>query len=83
MELNRHVDQLRQWVEDCSATFADKYCLVTGEVARIESRDLDAMRLYDQAICFAREYGFVQNKGISNELAGGRSAGDRLGSPLS
>ena len=27
--------------------FADQYCLVAAEVSRIESRDFDAIRLYD------------------------------------
>jgi hypothetical protein len=43
--------------------------LVSAELARIESRDLDAMRLYEEAIRAARENGFVQNEGVANELA--------------
>ena len=40
-----------------------------AEVARIEGRDLDAMRLYEQAIRSARENGFVHNEALANELA--------------
>ena len=39
------------------------------ERIRLEGRDLDAMRLYEEAIRAARENGFVQNGGLANELA--------------
>jgi PAS domain S-box-containing protein len=67
--LAAHLDQLREWAENCSATFLDKHALVAAEVARLERRDLDAMRLYEEAIRTARENGFIQNKGLANELA--------------
>ena len=67
--LDRHVAQLRDWAEHCSVTFKDRYALVSAEVARIEGRDLDAMRLYQQAIEIARDNGFVQNEAIANEVA--------------
>ncbi len=67
--LMAHVEQLRDWAEHCSVTFKDKYTLILAEVARIEGRDLDAMHLYQQAIHFARENGFVQNEAIANEVA--------------
>src|SRR6202023_2581929 len=50
-------------------TFGDKYALVSAEIARLEGRDADAMRLYEQAIRSARAHGFVQNEGIAHELA--------------
>ena len=40
-----------------------------AEIARIEKRDSDALRLYEQAIHLARENGFVQNEGLAHELA--------------
>jgi len=67
--LKQSLEQLREWAESCPETFLDKYNLVSAEVARIEGRDLDAMRLYEEAIRAARENGFVQNEGIGNELA--------------
>ncbi|MEA3122826.1 MAG: hypothetical protein QOH33_2416, partial [Paraburkholderia sp.] len=45
--------------------------LVSAEIARIEGRDADAMRLYDEAIRAARENGFVQNEGVAHELVAG------------
>jgi PAS domain S-box-containing protein len=43
--------------------------LVTAEIARIEGRELDAERLYEQAIRLARDHGFVQNEGLADEVA--------------
>jgi predicted ATPase len=67
--LTAHREQLREWAENYPPTFADKHTLVSAELARLEGRDLDAMRLYEEAIRAARENGFVQNEGIANELA--------------
>ena len=35
---------LREWAEICPSTFLDKHRLVLAELARIEGRELDAMR---------------------------------------
>jgi PAS domain S-box-containing protein len=67
--LARHCEQLREWAETCAPTFTDKYALVSAEIARLEGRDLDAMRLYEEAIHAAHAHGFVQNEGIAHELA--------------
>jgi PAS domain S-box-containing protein len=67
--LMTHQDQLREWAESCPSTFADKHALVSAEIARLEGRDADALRLYEQAIHLARENGFVQHEGLAHELA--------------
>src|SRR3984893_1590334 len=67
--LTVHRKQLREWADIYPPTFDDKHALVSAELARIEGRDLDAMRLYEEAIRAARENGFVHNEGIGNELA--------------
>jgi PAS domain S-box-containing protein len=67
--LKQSLELLGEWSRSCPETFLDKYTLVSAEVARIEHRDLDAMRLYEEAIRTARENGFVQDEGIANELA--------------
>ena len=41
-----------------------------AEIARIEGRELEAMRLYEQAIRSARDNGFVHHEALANELAG-------------
>jgi PAS domain S-box-containing protein len=65
-----HLKELWEWVQNCSMTFLDKHALVSAEGARIEGRDFDAMRLYEKAIRYARENGFIQNEALANEIAG-------------
>jgi PAS domain S-box-containing protein len=67
--LSAHHRQLRTWAQHCPENFADRAALVGAEIARLEGRDVDTMRLYDQAIRLARDNGFVQNEGLANERA--------------
>jgi predicted ATPase/signal transduction histidine kinase/GAF domain-containing protein/CheY-like chemotaxis protein len=67
--LTAHREQLREWAENYPPTFSDKHALASAELARIEGRDADAMRLYEKAIQSARENGFVQNEGVAHEVA--------------
>jgi len=53
--LNAHQRQLAKWAETYPPTFADKVRARVGEIARLEGRDADAMRLYEQAIRSARD----------------------------
>jgi PAS domain S-box-containing protein len=61
--------QINLLAEHCPENFGNRVALVDAEIARIEGRELDAQRLYEQAIRLARENGFTQNEGIANELA--------------
>jgi PAS domain S-box-containing protein len=61
--------QLDLWAQNCPETFANRAALVAAEIARIEGREPDAMRLYEQAIRAARDNGLVQNEALANELA--------------
>jgi PAS domain S-box-containing protein len=67
--LAAHCKQLGLWAENCPESFQDRHALVSAEVARIEGRELDAQRLYEQAIRSARESGFVQNEALAYELS--------------
>ncbi|MFM0149243.1 trifunctional serine/threonine-protein kinase/ATP-binding protein/sensor histidine kinase [Paraburkholderia sp. RL18-085-BIA-A] len=67
--LTAHREQLREWADNYAPTFAHKHALVSAEIARIEGRDADALRLYEEAINAASEQRFVQNEGIAHELA--------------
>ena len=69
--LTAHCEQLREWADIYPPTFRDKHALVAAEIARLEGRDADAMRLYEDAIELARENGFVQCEGIACEAAAG------------
>ena len=64
-----HHRQLEVWAENCSENFENRAALVSAEIARIEGRDLDAMRLYEQAVRSAHANGFVHNEALANELA--------------
>ncbi|MDZ8187728.1 MAG: AAA family ATPase [Nostoc sp. ChiSLP02] len=67
--LQQHQQQLQYWAEHCAANFLHKSLLVAAEIARIEGRDWEAMRLYEQSINSAREHQFVQYEALSHELA--------------
>ena len=67
--LTAHREQLREWADNYPPTFGDKYALVSAEIARIEGRDAEAMRLYEQAIRSAHDNGFAQNEALAHEVA--------------
>jgi PAS domain S-box-containing protein len=67
--LAAHQAQLHEWALGFAPTFSDKFLLVSAEVARIEGRDLEAMRLFEEAIQAAREHGFIPAEAIANERA--------------
>ena len=61
--------QLQTWASLCAENFENRAALVGAEIARLEGREIDAERLYEQAIRSARANGFVQNEAIAYELA--------------
>lgn len=67
--LREPLEMLRFWSEFCPDNFADRYALVRAELARVEGRDGDALRLYDQAIGSAQRSGFVHQAALAAELA--------------
>jgi PAS domain S-box-containing protein len=67
--LATHHRQLQVWAENCPENFENRAALVGAEIARIEGRELDAERLYEQAIRSAHATGFVHDEALANELA--------------
>jgi PAS domain S-box-containing protein len=67
--LTAHHRQFQIWAEHCPENFENRAALVGAEIARIEGRDVEAMRLYEQAIRSARENSFVHNEALAYELA--------------
>jgi PAS domain S-box-containing protein len=67
--INTNKEKLRQLSESCADNFLCRYLLVSAEHARIEGRDHEAAKLYDQAIRAAHASGFAQIEGLANELA--------------
>jgi PAS domain S-box-containing protein len=67
--LASHHQQLEAWAKGCPENFTNRAALLAAEIARIEGRAHDAMRLYEQAIQSANENGFVQNEALAYEVA--------------
>jgi PAS domain S-box-containing protein len=67
--LAAHHEQLEAWAANCPENFENRAALVGAEIARIEGRDLEAMRLYEEAIRSARANGFIHNEALANEVA--------------
>lgn len=67
--LRSHLKQLGIWAESCPENFQNRRTLIAAEIARIENRDSEAMRFYEDAIQHAREHGFIQIEALGNELA--------------
>jgi PAS domain S-box-containing protein len=64
-----HHNQLRAWAVNCPENFEHRAALVGAELARLQGRDVDAERLYEQAIRAARANGFVHNEALAYEVA--------------
>jgi len=60
---------LKQWGARCPEHVAHGDLLVCAEIARIDMRDMDAMRLYDQAIDAAQNSGLLQMTALATETA--------------
>jgi PAS domain S-box-containing protein len=64
-----HHKQLQLWAVNSPDNFENRAALVGAEIARLDGRELDAMRLYEQAIRSARVNGFIHNEALGSELA--------------
>ncbi len=64
-----HHEQLALWAEHCPENFANRAALVGAEIACLDGRELDAERLYEEAMRLARAHGFLQNEGLASERA--------------
>ncbi|HSW07193.1 AAA family ATPase [Aquabacterium sp.] len=67
--LRAHHAQLAQWAENCHENFDSRAALVGAEIARLEGRDLDAIRHYEASIRSARDNAQLQTEGVAHELA--------------
>ncbi|KVM96615.1 histidine kinase [Burkholderia anthina] len=68
-QLARHQAKLNVLANHFPRNFDNRAALVDAEIARIESRILDAERLYEQAIDAARASDFPHQEAIASELA--------------
>ncbi len=67
--LAAHQRQLAEWARHCPENFESRAVLLDAELARVEGRELDAMRLFERAILSAHEGGFVQIEALATERA--------------
>ena len=68
--LAEHQRTLAFWAEQGPLNFENRAALVAAEIARLQGRELDAMRLYDRAIRSAELSGLVHNQAVAYEVAG-------------
>lgn len=68
-KLAAHQRQLRAWAEHCPENFASRAALLDAEIARLEDREIEAERLFEQAMRSARTNGLVHEEALANELA--------------
>ena len=61
---------LKAWAGQSPANFEGLYLLTEAEIARAESRPMEAMALYDRAIASMHRYGYTHYEAMANELAG-------------
>ncbi|MBW9063062.1 AAA family ATPase [Rhizobium herbae] len=67
--LAAHHRQLQIYAKNCPENFENRAALVSAEIARLEGREIDALRLYEQAIRSARANGFIHHEALAYELA--------------
>ncbi|HXV62279.1 MAG TPA: ATP-binding protein, partial [Vicinamibacteria bacterium] len=65
-----HHRRLLEWAANCPENFESRAALAGAEIARLDGRNLDGERLYEQAIRSARVNGFICIEALSNEMAG-------------
>jgi len=64
-----HHRQIEMWAENCPENFANRAALVGAEIARLQGRELEAERLYEDAIRSSHANGFIHNEALANEVA--------------
>ncbi len=68
-QLEANQTRMKKWADNCPDNYQHKYLLVEAEMARLSGKDLEAMEGYDNSIASAKQYGFIQNEALANELA--------------
>lgn len=61
---------LKNWSKHAPMNFLHKYHLVEAELLRIKGNPYEAIQHYDKAIAMAKEYEYLNDEALANELAG-------------
>ena len=64
-----NLSELQLLAKNSPDNYLTRFALVSAELARIDGQDIEAIRLYEQAIQAARNNGFLHNEGMACELA--------------
>ncbi|WP_442994301.1 ATP-binding response regulator [Scytonema sp. PRP1] len=62
-------EKMKEWAHYAPMNYLHKYYLMQAETARVLGQLLEAEELYEQAIQGARENGYIQEEGLTYELA--------------
>ena len=65
-----HARSLSALAANSADNFGSRASLVAAELARLDGRELEAQRLYETAVCAARDQGYVHDEAVALELAG-------------
>jgi predicted ATPase/signal transduction histidine kinase len=68
-DLDASLAALKVLADSAPHTYAHKQALVAAELAGLQGRDLEAMRLYEQTVRTALKKGFTQEAALGAELA--------------
>ncbi|MHB9037562.1 MAG: AAA family ATPase [Armatimonadota bacterium] len=68
-QMETYEKKIGRWALNCPANFLHKHLLIRAEMARISSRNWDAMILYGEAAATAGASGYVHYEALANELA--------------
>ena len=67
--LDGKLAKLATWATHCPENFGHRHVLLAAEVARVDGRTADAMRLYEEAARSAHEHRSVHHEALAHELA--------------
>ncbi len=67
--IESNLEKFKLWADNSPENFLHRFLLLSAEHAAITGKDLEAMRLYEQAGQSARENGFIQYEALANERA--------------
>lgn len=68
-QVSRNQKKMRIWADHAPMNYKHKYDLVAAEIARVQGQRLEAMALYDRAISGAKDYEYIHEEALANELA--------------
>jgi predicted ATPase/signal transduction histidine kinase/CheY-like chemotaxis protein len=69
LKVHRNLKKLNTWSKHCPENYLHKYYLIKAEFAKINSKQLKALRYYDKAIEQAAQQAFINEEAMANELA--------------